>query len=184
MIMESRRSAGRIRKAKLVEFWTPSADTQIDLAKAAANGQVSDADAWQKTTEERVDQFENELWSRFHGGIGGPLHGLRRYQEIGHGQTQRKRGWWWIVNVRRDFDSRELAKFYFDFWKNSRQMYGFEIKGKSADGCACRRLKGGGEAFALLHLGLTSRFRGGKTSYWVSPASTFWWYSSTASLHS
>jgi hypothetical protein len=24
----------------------------------------------------------------------------------------------------------------------------------------CRRMKGGGEAFALLHLGLTSRFRG------------------------
>jgi hypothetical protein len=47
----------------------------------------------------------------------------------------------------------------------------------------CRRLKGGGNGFALFHLGLTSRFRG-KTSYWVSPASTFWWYSSTASFHS
>jgi hypothetical protein len=29
-----------------------------------------------------------------------------------------------------------------------------------------------------------SAFSGGKTSYWVSPASTFWWYSSTASFHS
>ena len=47
----------------------------------------------------------------------------------------------------------------------------------------CRRLKGGGNGFALFHLGLTSRFRG-KTSYWVSPASTFWWYSSTASFYS
>src|ERR1700676_212767 len=38
--------------------------------------------------------------------------------------------------------------------------------------------------FCATHLGLTSRFRGGKNSYWVSLASTFWWYSSTASFHS
>ena len=46
----------------------------------------------------------------------------------------------------------------------------------------CRRLKGGG--FLRTPFSSHIAFSEGKTSYWVSPASTFWWYSSTASFHS
>ena len=117
---------------KLVGFWTPSADTQTDLTQQSADRQIASEDRWQVVPEQKVDEFENNLWNQFGDGKpGAMLHGLRRYQTTGHGLTTHKRGWWWTLNVDRRFDSRQLAKFYFSFWQNSKQMYVEEINGKS-----------------------------------------------------
>jgi hypothetical protein len=48
----------------------------------------------------------------------------------------------------------------------------------------CRRQKGGGDVFAPLHLGLTSRFRGERLPIGSLLLQPYWWYSSTASFHS
>jgi hypothetical protein len=95
--------------SKLIQFWSPSSDTKTDVG---AVDQISADQSWQVTTEEHVNEFEDALWAHFHASGHGPLHGLRRYQEVGRGRTQRKRGWWWIMNTDQAFDAKELAKFY------------------------------------------------------------------------
>ena len=118
--------------SKLVQFWSPSAETQEDLARESPTGKLNADDSWQITTEEHVDDFEKELWNHFGGGTQkGPLNGLRRYREVGRGHTNHKRGWWWILNMRTDFDSRELAKFYFSYWGKSKAVYVEELNSKA-----------------------------------------------------
>jgi hypothetical protein len=117
---------------KLVQFWTPSAETQIDLAQNSLNGHVAEEDSWQKTDEKTVDDFENKLWEQLHENTkNSPLHGLRRYQETGRGRTHHKRGWWWTLTMDQNFDTRELAKLYFSFWKNSNDVYVEELNSTS-----------------------------------------------------
>src|SRR4029077_2102474 len=120
-------------ETKLTQFWTPSVDTKTDLANNFAPNQIPQDDSWEILNDDsRVEEFEKELWTRFKRENSGPLYGLRRYQTAGRGRTLHKRGWWWILTVKRDFDSKELAKFYFAFWNNSKQMYVEEINGKSS----------------------------------------------------
>jgi hypothetical protein len=117
---------------QLVQFWTPSAETKLDLQSPSSE---TDEDAWERVEEDKVDAFENDLWIRFHGSGSrqiGPLNGYRRYQVIGHGRTQHKRGWWWVLNVKRDFDTRELASFYFKEWHTEKTLYVELISGETS----------------------------------------------------
>jgi hypothetical protein len=117
---------------KLVQFWTPSGDTQIDLVQSSSHSQIADENRWEVVTEADILKFESQLWNHYHSdATDGPVHGLRRYQEVGRGLTEHKRGWWWILNVDRSFDSKEFARFYFAEFPGSKHLYIEELNSKT-----------------------------------------------------
>jgi hypothetical protein len=121
----------RVQEAagRLVQFWTPSSETQKFLKDESGNVQADEK--WEVTDEKNVDKFEEDLWARFHGTSTdpGPLLGLRRYEALGRGQTRHKAGWWWVLNVSNTFDTKDLAEFYFHSWTNSKGLYVEELNG-------------------------------------------------------
>lgn len=120
---------------KLVQFWTPSAVTKDDLPKKNDGTLVDPNEQWEEnTSEQNVDDFEKALWDKFHGqgsAPAGPLSGFRRYEVTGRGRTPHKRGWWWVLTMSSDFDTKELASFYFAHWKGSQSVYIEEINGEA-----------------------------------------------------
>jgi hypothetical protein len=88
-----------------LEFWTPSAKT-VDFLKSKEGLSAWEANA----TEERVKAF-GELLKAKPG-----VNGYRRYEVWGHGVTEFKPGWWWVVRVREPFTAEQLIAEYRKFW--------------------------------------------------------------------
>lgn len=106
---------GNLKHAKLVQFWTPSEETQQFLKDSS--GSIVDTEKWQEVTPEKVTAFDQQIAARK------DVDGYRRYRVMGHGRTKFKAGWWWIMTVRNDFKTEDFVKDYSQFWKNPNTVY-------------------------------------------------------------
>ena len=105
-----------------LEFWTPSART-----KDAYNGRdVPEKDKWEILQDEtKVLEFGDKLKADAR------VEGFRRFEEFGHGRTDRKWGWWWIVGVKDDFSVRDLIRLYRGHWGAEDRIYIETIRRRS-----------------------------------------------------
>lgn len=119
------------QKRKIIQFWTPSADTWDSLMRWNFPNLTDDqkkeqlkAEGWQKWDKkdgDKVAQFDQKL------SHDRTIDGYRRMKVFGHGHTYFKEGWWWIVTVRADFSMEKFVKDYSEFWGNKNALYVEEI---------------------------------------------------------
>lgn len=96
----------------LIQFWTPSAKTK--------NTKAEDIEPWEKLeNDDKVISFGNTLLSEKQKRI----NGFRRYEVYGAGLGGQKFGYWWVVNVTRDYKLAEFKETYRAFWKNEKNIY-------------------------------------------------------------
>jgi|GEM_PF-4202317 len=96
-------------KNKIIGFWTPSKRTKE--AEGVSN--------WEKIldNESVLLEFENNLSSN------DDVNGYRRYEYYGKGRYQPKWGWWWVINVDKDFDMKDLMAIYKHHFNNDKSIY-------------------------------------------------------------
>lgn len=95
-------------------FWTPSAATVTTWQPRDAGGRPIDIRPWQELqSDDRVVEFGAYLRKQF-----GPvrLNGYRRYAVAGHGRSNYKEGYWWVVSLSDNVDPDELIRVYREFW--------------------------------------------------------------------
>jgi hypothetical protein len=113
------------KQGKLVQFWSPSAETCASLR--ANYGALQPDQQWQcLPSDEPVKRFGSAMIARF----GSRLNGYRRWKVAGHGRTTEKDGTWWVLNVDKNFVIPEFVRFYSDYWKNEKAVYIEEISGR------------------------------------------------------
>lgn len=94
----------------LIQFWTPSAKTQT--------AKPEDLDPWEKIeSDEKIVEFGKVLRSDQR------VQGFRYYEVSGTGKTGLKPGYWWAMNVRRDYQLSDFMQAYRSFWKNDKAIY-------------------------------------------------------------
>jgi hypothetical protein len=104
-----------------LEFWTPSSKT-ADFLKSKEGDSAWEANA----TEERVKAF-GELLKGMKG-----VDGYRRYEVWGHGVSEYKPGWWWVIRVREPFTAERLISEYRAFWKTPWPMFVEVLENKAS----------------------------------------------------
>lgn len=104
--------------SKQIQFWTPSIKT------SQSNGKLED---WEMdVTQEQVSEFGDKIYEL------DEVNGYRRYEVFGHGKSNKKWGWWWVVNVNNSFKPEQLSSVYREFWNNSDQNIYVEILNSSS----------------------------------------------------
>jgi len=115
IVVETNNTQGILGETRQMEFWTPSAKTKFYLGKT--DGQFNAKEKWQVLdTDDIVTKFGNTLHSNK------SVFGYRRVEVWGQGRTGFKPGWWWTMNVAKDFAVGDLAQSYHDFWKSSQPV--------------------------------------------------------------
>lgn len=90
-----------------VAFWTPSPETE----KSFRPGRSTSLPRWQLAVDDKkVDHFGDELRKI-------PMvNGYRRWAVIGHGQTDYKAGYWWVVALDKNVTVEQVMHVYRDYW--------------------------------------------------------------------
>lgn len=104
-----------------LEFWTPGAKT-ADYLKSKEGDSAWEANA----SDERVKAF-GELLKGMKG-----VDGYRRYEVWGHGVSEFKPGWWWVIRVRDPFTVERLISEYRTYWKTPWPMFVEVLENKAS----------------------------------------------------
>ncbi len=100
-----------------IQFWTPSVMTK----------QSADIMGWEKIdTDEKLDNFADYLLKDSR------VRGYRRYDVIGQGIGNRRKGMWWVLTVDNDYEVVDFVKAYQEFWKSTGSIY-VEVLRSSVD---------------------------------------------------
>jgi len=98
-------------------FWTPSKSTNPPSNSTKDKWELLEKD------DTRVEDFENYITS--------VSLGWRRYNQIGHGKSRKKNGYWWVVSVVPSFQYKSFIQQYQSIWGTSKEVYVEEYPNQS-----------------------------------------------------